>query len=41
MAFSATLSIAGGPSSSGNPWPRLTAPMRAASADVSAKIVTA
>jgi hypothetical protein len=41
MAFSAVLSIAGGPSSSGNPWPRFTAPIRAASADISAKIVTA
>ena len=41
IAFSATLSIEGGPSSSGKPWPRFTAPMRAASADISAKIVTA
>ena len=28
-----------GPSSSGNPWPRLTAPVRSASADISVKIV--
>src|SRR6478752_8393704 len=41
IAFSAALSIAGGPSSSGNPCPRLTAPMRAANADISAKIVNA
>ena len=34
-------SIEGGPSSSGNPWPRLTAPTRAASADISANTVVA
>ncbi len=30
---------AGGPSSSGKPWPRLTDPVRIASADISVKIV--
>ncbi len=29
----------GGPSASGKPWPRLIAPVRAASADISEKIV--
>src|SRR6185437_9195943 len=41
MASWAALSIAGGPSSSGKPWPRLTAPTRAASADISANTVVA
>ena len=41
MASCAAFSIAGGPSSSGNPCPRLTAPMRAASADISANTVVA
>ena len=38
MAASAT---SGGPSVSGKPWPRLIDPVRAASADISAKIVVA
>src|ERR1700761_6826716 len=41
MASCAARSMAGGPSSSGKPWPRLTAPMRAASADISANTVVA
>src|SRR5271156_2932593 len=41
MASWASLSIAGGPSSSGKPWPRFTAPTRAASADISANTVVA
>ena len=36
MAASATTA---GPSVSGKPWPRLTAPVSTASADISAKIV--
>ena len=39
MARRAASNMAAGPSSSGNPWPRLTAPRRAASADISAKMV--
>ena len=41
MAFSAVFSIAGGPSSSGKPCPRFTAPIRAANADISANTVVA
>src|SRR5581483_4673579 len=41
IAWRAASSIAGGPSSSGKPWPRFTAPIRAASADISAKTVVA
>jgi hypothetical protein len=39
MAATAASSTSGGPSVSGKPWPRLTAPVRVASADISAKIV--
>src|ERR1700757_1623377 len=39
MASCAAFSNAGGPSSSGNPWPRFTAPIRAARADISANTV--
>ena len=38
-ASAAAASISGGPSVSGKPWPRLTEPVRTASADISAKIV--
>src|ERR1700753_1702125 len=38
-ASAATWATAGGPSVSGKPWPRLTEPVRTASADISAKIV--
>ena len=38
-ASAAAASISGGPSVSGNPWPRLTEPVRTASADISLKIV--
>ena len=40
IAATAAASIGGGPSVSGNPWPRLIAPVRDASADISAKIVS-
>jgi hypothetical protein len=39
MAVAAASSSAAGPSVSGKPWPRLTLPVRTASADISAKIV--
>jgi hypothetical protein len=39
MDCCAAASIPGGPSVSGNPWPRLTAPVRWASAVISEKIV--
>src|SRR5215218_10193782 len=39
MASIAACAISAGPSVSGKPWPRLMAPVRAASADISAKIV--
>ena len=39
MASTAASSTSGGPSVSGNPWPRLMAPVATASADISAKIV--
>ena len=39
MAWTAASSTADGPSSSGNPWPRLIDPVRSASADISVKIV--
>ena len=39
IAARAASSISGGPSVSGKPWPRLIAPVLAASADISAKIV--
>ena len=39
MADRATSSMPAGPSVSGKPWPRLTAPVRTASAVISAKIV--
>src|SRR6187200_1240044 len=39
IASTAASRTSGGPSVSGNPWPRLIAPVRAASADISAKIV--
>ena len=39
IAAAAASSISCGPSVSGKPWPRLTAPVRTASADISAKIV--
>src|SRR3954463_7168503 len=38
-AVTAAASISGGPSVSGKPWPRFTAPVRTASADISAKTV--
>src|ERR1700742_4363117 len=38
-AVAAASSMPAGPSVSGKPWPRLTAPVRTASADISAKIV--
>src|SRR3982751_279036 len=38
-ASAAAASISGGPSVSGNPWPRLIDPVRTASADISEKIV--
>ena len=38
-ASAAAASISAGPSVSGKPWPRLTAPVRTASADISAKMV--
>src|ERR1700761_6759122 len=38
-ASAAAWATAGGPSTSGKPWPRLTEPVRTASADISAKIV--
>ena len=41
MACCAASSMAGGPSSSGKPWPRLTASRRAANADIAAKMLTA
>ncbi|PQM49018.1 hypothetical protein C1Y40_00750 [Mycobacterium talmoniae] len=41
MASWAARSMAGGPSSSGKPCPRFTAPIRAASADISANTVVA
>src|SRR5690606_24915665 len=41
MAARAASSTSAGPSSSGNPWPRLIAPVRAARADISAKMVAA
>src|ERR1700761_3122613 len=41
IAAWAAFNMAGGPSSSGNPWPRFTAPTRAASADISANTVVA
>src|SRR6185312_4241878 len=41
MASWAAFSMAGGPSSSGKPWPRFTAETRAASADISANTVVA
>lgn len=41
MASWAACSIFGGPSSSGKPCPRLTAPIRVASADISANTVVA
>src|SRR3954464_661323 len=39
IASTAASSISAGPSVSGKPWPRLTEPVRTASADISAKIV--
>ena len=39
MAAMAASITSGGPSSSGNPWPRLIEPVATASADISAKIV--
>ena len=39
IAALAASSISRGPSVSGKPWPRLIAPVRAARADISAKIV--
>ena len=39
IAATAAASIGAGPSVSGNPWPRLMAPVCVASADISAKIV--
>ena len=39
MAAAAAAAISAGPSVSGKPWPRFTAPAAAASADISAKIV--
>src|SRR6185312_16783539 len=38
-ALAAVTRIASGPSSSGNPWPRFTAPCSAASADITVKMV--
>ncbi len=39
MAAMAASATSAGPSVSGNPWPRLMAPVSTASADISAKIV--
>src|SRR4051812_20312851 len=39
MAAMAASATSGGPSVSGNPWPRLMAPVRTASADISANTV--
>ena len=39
IAAAAASSISAGPSSSGNPWPRLIDPVRSARADISVKIV--
>ena len=39
MAERAASSTSAGPSSSGKPWPRLIAPVRSASADISVKMV--
>ena len=39
IAATAASSTSVGPSVSGKPWPRLMAPVRTASADISAKIV--
>ena len=39
IAAAAASAISRGPSVSGKPWPRLTAPVVTASADISAKIV--
>ncbi len=38
-AATASAITSGGPSTSGKPWPRLSAPVRTASADISLKMV--